>query len=102
MKNLWLLLLVIFSSCATSHTAHHKHVTPKAYSMTKKEKDNQNYDLKESKKVIASNIKHKKSNQKAAERKRQIDNQNAMLLNANSKAKKEKKTSAAQAFNFYH
>ena len=69
--------------------------------MSQKEKDNQNYDLKESKKIIAHNIKYKKANQKAADKKRIADNENLMLLNSSSKIKKEKKNNV-QAFNFYH
>jgi hypothetical protein len=81
--------------------SNHRRHTPKVYKVSQKEKDNQNFDLKQSKKIIAHNIKHKKANQKAAEKKRQIDTQNLTELNSSAKAKKEKKHSE-QAFTFYH
>ncbi len=103
MKNLigffFLILFIAFTNKAAAQSKRHH--TPKVYKVTQKEKDNQNFDLKQSKKIIATNIKHKKANQKAAEKKRQNDTQNLMELNSSAKAKKEKKH-ADQAFGFYH
>ena len=95
-----LVWVLIFTSAVSAHQKK-RHRTPKVYKVTQREKDNQNFDLKQSKKIIAHNIKHKKANQKAAEKKRQVDTQNLMDLNSSTKVKKEKKRTE-QAFGFYH
>jgi len=104
MKNLIALTTVIlFCICFHSVKAQSKRQhTPEVYKMSQSEKDDNNFDLKQSKQIIAGNIKHKNANKKAAEKKRRIDNQNLMELNASSKTKKENKKKNEQAFDFYH
>ena len=103
MKHLILFsFLLFFFALSNQVSAQSKRQhTPSVYKVSQKEKDNQNFDLKQSKKIIAHNVKHKKANQKAAEKKRQVDNQNLAELNSSTKAKKEKKHND-QAFGFYH
>lgn len=102
MKNSYLLLVAMLMYSCFAHAQHAKHQgTPKIYKVTQKEKDNHNFDLKQSKKIIAENIKHKRTNEKAAEKKRLADNEAAIELNSAAKVKKDKKSND-QAFSFYH
>ena len=68
--------------------------------MSQKEKEDVNFEAKQAKQIIQNNIKHKKSNQKQAEKKRQQDQEYLSELNSQSKLKKTKKE--ATPFSFYN
>ena len=94
--------LSVLASCSSSkvHSAKHRNKTPKVYSMSQKEKEDVNFEAKQAKRIIENNIKHKKANQKQADKKRQLDQENLNQLNAQSKLKKPKKE--ATPFSFYN
>ena len=68
--------------------------------MSQKEKEDVNFEAKQAKRIIEDNIKHKKSNQKQAEKKRLQDQENLNQLNSQNKLKKPKKE--ATPFSFYN
>lgn len=74
--------------------------TPLFYRMTQEEKEESNYELKQSRSIIKTNIKNKDVNQKYAEKKKTEDQAYLNELNSQSKVKKVKKE--ATPFSFYN
>ena len=98
-------IALLMYSCGTikSNTdTTHKNHTPKVYHMSQSEKDDANYDLRESKKIIVTNLKHKQQNQQfAAHRTAEVQKQ-LNQLNATETKNKKTKHEHRQSFNFYH
>lgn len=106
MKNLTMIAIALMMySCSSSKSnankAHRNH-TPKVYHMSQNEKEDVNYDLRENKKLVATNIKHKVQNQHFAANRR--EDQQKQLNDLNSTASKNIKVKhvSHQSFCFYH
>ncbi len=105
MKNLLMIAIALLTySCGSikSNTnTTHKH-TPHVYHMSQSEKEDVNYDLRENKKIVATNLKHKHQNQHfAAHRTAEVQKQ-LNQLNATETKNKKSKHEHRQSFNFYH
>ena len=106
MKNLTMIAiaLMMYSCCSTKTNAikAHRNHTPKVYHMSQNEKEDVNYDLRENKKIVATNIKHKVQNQHfAAHRREDLQKQLNTLNSADNKNLKVKHVNH-QSFSFYH
>jgi hypothetical protein len=104
MKNLYTIAIAFtVISCGVSHhSASHKPNSPKVYTMSQKDKEDVNFDLRENKKLVAKNLKEKNHTQHTAALVQKNYEKELAQLNKNSSKNKKEKVHHHQVFDFYH
>lgn len=97
-------IAIALYSCgkAPNLSKNSKNHTPKVYRMSQREKEEVNYDFRENKKLVETNLKHKEENLKALAIEANKTQKELNELNQKSSKNKKDKSYQPLSFSFYH